>query len=553
MLYGARRPIPGSARYFTVPSNYRADAMRTFNPYHDYIRLAQLTEFWSPSSAWPGERITRIVGVSVECSFALIGSATRDHRPAARRAMRVEALCAGVQHQFLLAHSLLSATSQPPEALLTQHGSMLSSARFLLDADYGAVKAVRGAYPALFESLGYDIGLSRYMLPKSALPALPYDSWIRPDALIRIHDAHKYGPEDQIFAGVHRVTECWLRLAEDLLDEALSPCHNDDHQFIASRIDRAAAILRFLAEHIAVLDSMVLEDYHPLRVALKGSSGAQSSAAARVAQKADKFIRSLPGALEDLGADLVQISRTPHHRPALYELMESTADLEAALSVFFFNHYQRALRVQSRRGLGAMGEGIEILTRRFVKPGSAEFDQARFIHLLASNLEFAGDQGTLVLRAEQEAGASPPPPAPAPTSADSARNRLLTLARAVSRMDLETSCDCFAADCLIADPEGSRPYRGRQQARAWLEGLFQAISGVTLLGSTSMAGERAQACWLAVARTLAGERVRVRGKAEVTFADDTRIRTLVTQWEPSVLSPAKAHPAADCRSQKLQG
>src|SRR5262249_44750364 len=153
----------------------------------------------------------------------------------------------------------------------------------------------------------------------------PYDSWVQPGRIARIHAGHDYGPEDQIFAGVHRMTECWLCLAGELLDEAADLARGGQHGPSARRADRAAAVLGFLAEHIRVLDLMVLEDYHPLRVALKGSSGAQSSAAAQVTQKAGALIRSLPETVARAGSDLVQVSRAPHEHPELHELMEATA------------------------------------------------------------------------------------------------------------------------------------------------------------------------------------------------------------------------------------
>jgi tryptophan 2,3-dioxygenase len=432
--------------------------------------------------------------------------------------------------------------------MLIGRGSERSNVTRLLNADDIAVQAFRAIYGGLFASLRYDIGLWQYICGRTGnILALPYDEWICPDLLTDIHESHCNGQEDRLFAGIHRIAECWLRLVEDLLDQAISIADGPGYQVIAKTLDDASTILRFLAQHIEVLDAMILEDYHPLRVALKGSSGAQSAAALRIIQKADVVARSLLGMLAGAGCDLIDALRAPQQWPTQYEMVEALSNLEAALSAFFFHHYQRALRVQSRQGLGALGDGIEILTRRFMKAGSAEIDAARFTHVLATNLEYAWNQGTLVYHAEKAVGAREEQTTGVPISGTRAQSTLAKLGQAIGTQDLDAACNCFSDHCEIVDPEGSRPYSGKRETRAWLEGLFQGVTRGFLSGSVKeeAVSGTVQVTWSAFARTISGHRLRFKGAAAVGFTIDGRICSLITQWDPSVLSPTRQAARAD--------
>jgi steroid Delta-isomerase len=512
---------------------------RSFNPYHEYIQLHRLQALWQPVTSSPGEVVVRTAGTALECTFLLLNDALLDQRPAARSAVRVDALCRSALRQLWLVRGLFGGFDDPHDTALGHAVSVHSIARQLDNHDVPAVRGIRALEAALFRDLGYGLGIWGAAAGNEHQPMIPYDSWVNPVVLAQIHCAHRAGAEDALFAGVHRITECWFSVIEHLLGDLTT-----DSPDTAANIEMAAAILGFLGDHIQILDAMNLEDYHPLRVALKGSSGAQSSAARRVTELVAAAEANLSSMIARRGVDLVTVLRNPSDHVQPHRLMEAVASLAAASASFFFHHYQRAVRVQSRRGLGALGGGVEVLTRRFAGGGATELDDARFAHVVLSNLDHAASQGTLVARSEAEAGVCPPSPVPAEIRPPDAVRRAELLRTALLDGDLAGVVACFAADAVVEDPAGSRPYRGAGEIKVWIEGLLQGADPHSLDGRLRGVRDGTFSFdWVAAAVNVQGRSVRLTGRADLSFSSAGMITRLCTYWNPGLLARTAVGPA----------
>jgi hypothetical protein len=289
------------------------------------------------------------------------------------------------------------------------------------------------------------------------------------------------GPEDALFAGIHRVAECWCEVAMRLLQ--------DPRRDQAERYFVTADILEMLARTFAILDLMVLKDYHPLRVALKGSSGAQSEGMLALSDKIQTIVREGESHLaESAGAGTDILLNEPTGFPdATAGLLALTA-LDAAHRTLFFSHYLRAVVVQGRQGLGALGAGTAPLRKRFELPEGLVYDRARTKHALWHNFSMAKAQGTTVARFERG------------RVVDTAREQDEVLSASVLEklVDLVTSDGSFEAmkdllteNCVLQLFRTSRPYRGLAGIANFFDELrlFSRLFDATLTLETGPAGK----------------------------------------------------------------
>ncbi len=263
------------------------------------------------------------------------------------------------------------------------------------------------------------------------------------------------GPEDALFAGIHRVAECWCESAMRLLQ--------DPRRDQAERYFVTADILEMLARTFAILDLMVLEDYHPLRVALKGSSGAQSEGMLVLSDKIQSILREGESHLaESAGAGTDILLNQPTRFPGATAGLLALTALDAAHRTLFFSHYLRAVVVQGCQGLGALGAGTAPLRKRFELPEGLVYDGARTKHALWHNLSTAETQGTTVARFERgRVGDTTREQDEEPSSEalpDSVLEKLVDLV--TSDASFEAMKHLLTENCVLQLFRTSRPYRG---------------------------------------------------------------------------------------------
>jgi hypothetical protein len=215
-----------------------------------------------------------------------------------------------------------------------------------------------------------------------------------------LHESNNYGAEDSLFAGIHRIAESWVAASLRLLN--VRKLQDAERYFLVSDI------IEMLGQTFAVLDLMVMEEYHPLRVALKGSSGAQSEAMLRLSRTILTILKEEFDHWDDRhdGRTLVTTLATPWEDPAAVQLCQALASLDSAHRTLFFSHFERAITVQSVQGLGALGGGLSPLRKRMESPVPGKLDEARFRHAVMHNVANAEHQGKIVKQLEVDSPAA---------------------------------------------------------------------------------------------------------------------------------------------------
>ncbi len=536
---------------------------KRFNPYHAWIQIEDLKALWAPRTAWVGERPVRCAYTGLQLALLLARHCADDDRPEARVEERIERLLTGAATQLRLLSRLLGRWPAPPSELTERgepprvSGGAARIAEWLPASHPRALRTLRDELEYAAAELGFQLDPAPLPArhdasldgdaptPRTAslandAPALHCADLIDPRLIAAIFDSEPWSEEDLVFRTIHQITECWLVVLVDALSAARELARAECWSPAADFVGDVAGILDYLAGHLQVLDLMVLKDYHPVRVAMKGASGAQSQAAGSVAPLA----RGLIEPLCERYPSLERIYQHPHELLEPYLYAEALTGLEDSVHAFFFNHYRRALHVQSSRGLGAFAQGVEVLPKRFLTALYPELDDVRLHLVIESNYEHGNIQGTLVYASElangvpaPQVGDQPPP------QGDDLRTIVEVLRQGLEELSTEAVLRLFAEDCFVCDPVGSRPYRGQGNVDGYLRACYQAIPKISYrLGEPVVDGTRVLVAWTADAEAFNGASMELAGSWELTFDSDARIRSFVCHWDPATMAQALSSP-----------
>ncbi|MCA1813726.1 MAG: nuclear transport factor 2 family protein [Halobacteriales archaeon] len=532
-----------------------SEALRP-SPYDLYIDFQRVQELWGCDSDGRDELLWRCAFQSVEMGLTLLADAARDARPVARPAARIETLGENIVQQVALARRVL-VTPLPPHVLTAQPSASqgIRALRSLGPEHRALVGRITdalllaglpvplGIEPCLAE-LRADLRLPTREVPPG--PYLPYARWVQPDRVAAIVLRDEHSVEDRLFATVHQMTECWLRIVLEEFARAEGAVRDGAWDEAAASVERAGHVLEFLGHHIELLHLMVCADYHPLRVALRGASGAQS-AAARVATVSAKQL--LPPLLRDLearGLGPLDVLRRPHAHAAEHRYIEAVGTVERRLMAFYFQHFQLARKVLGTRSFGSLGFEVRALADRFLQPMFQELDDARFDHTMLTNLAHGSAAGTIIAARE---GAEGPSLAEAFVDTHLARQSVARYFEAIRAMDIEAWLAMWHPQGTMEDPVGSRPHRGLAELRVFFQGVQRTFTKLDVQpGPLALDGARITATWRAQAELYNGRPATFEGTEMFDLAPDGRILAVRVAWDPrtvadQLLMPVVASPA----------
>ncbi|XYH98453.1 nuclear transport factor 2 family protein [Sorangium sp. So ce1128] len=486
-------------------------------PYELYVSLDDLAPLWRVVTGWDNEATLRAALVSLELYFLLIADSAQDLRPAARREERITRLWSAAAGQLRMLGDLLAPTP-PPVDLVAERESRASNLRALRALDGSALAPAAPArllrqftdgYAATLESCPFLLGLepeinrlcsSRGIRGASFRPgaqALPYDTWATPEAVAELFYRRGFNAEDRLFASTHQSVECWMFLILRSLASADERAQRLDFHGAAQSITQAAAIVSHVSEAITILETMVLSDYHPLRVRLRDASGAQSTQVAAALAASRRLPASLAADLESQGASYLLIFRRPNEFPAEHAFLEALATLEARWAGFLFSHYKLAVRVLGMESMGSLGVEVQALINHFVKPLYPEMDEARYKHGVLTSFAHGRHAGNLISDLERAPRAAPR----LPEALEEARIRSVIEAyfEAMREMDLDRWVGLFSGNGMIEAPAGSRPFRGHHGLRTFFRGFMKVfereVSVTVLCVRVEAARGRAEVDW----------------------------------------------------------
>lgn len=464
-------------------------------PYELYVSLDDLAPLWRGNTGWENEEPLRAALTSLELYFLLIADSARDPRKAARQDQRITRLFNAASAQARLLGDLLAATSPPPGSA-AEAPSQTTNLRSLCDLEprmraLGVPSRVvlqwADSFDATFEALPFLSGLEpelnqlraahglRQRCHRAGIASLPYDAWAAPGAVASIFQRRTFNAEDRLFAATHQVTECWMFLVLRAFAAAEAAATQRDYLSATTNVTQAAAITAYLSDAILILETMVLADYHPLRVRLRDASGAQSRQIAAALHSSRRLLRIIDADLSLRGLSYLTIYRRPEAYGEEHAFIEALTSLENRLALFLFNHYKLAARVLGTESLGSLGVEVQALVDHFVKPLYPELDRARYQHSVITSFTYGRHAGSILSELER----APPDPAPSgepvALGEDHVRSVITAYFDAMCKKDLERWVGLFADGGAIESPAGSRPFRGRQGLRVFFRGFMKVF------------------------------------------------------------------------------
>ncbi|MBK9260550.1 MAG: nuclear transport factor 2 family protein [Polyangiaceae bacterium] len=303
---------------------------------------------------------------------------------------------------------------------------------------------------------------------------LPYDTWIQPERIRAIFRRRTFNAEDRLFATTHQSIECWMFIVLGALASAEASTEKQNYAQAAMAIEKATKIMTYLSGAIMILETLVLADYHPLRVRLRDASGAQSRQIADAMAACRRIGTQLSTDMQRRELSFLTMYQAPDVHPTEHAFAEALTTLEHRCALFLFNHYKLATRILGSGSLGSLGVEVGTLVSRFVEPMHPALDHARYRYNVFTSFAYGRHAGTMVSELER----ADPVSSRLPAAVDENRIREVTSAyfAAMETMDIDRWVALFSKSGTVESPIGSRPFRGHAGLRVMFRNFMKAFA-----------------------------------------------------------------------------
>ena len=354
--------------------------------------------------------------------------------------------------------------------------------------------------------------------------------------VLNLNRSDYFNSEDKTFMIVHQISECWFYLGINELKSLEVNFRNieENSQAILHHFKANYDILLYLADHILLLDHMVLSDYHPLRVALRGASGGQSQQAYSLFGISIKLFQNFLKQLDNKTKTMVEVIENPNTHPVLISVINQFTNLERALKNFFFQHYVLTSNIIGSQSFGSIGHDIASLVGKFVAPIFSEIDQAKYDLTMKTNFQYGNIAGKLIMEKE---GFEPQDDEKHTANREVINQAIDTYFDLISVLDQEKWIELFTENGYIEDPLGSRPYVGHQQLAIFFKGIIRFFKKMNMRIESKVFEEGSiKVYWKSESTTYNDKTLTYSGVEEFRISEDGKIMAALVHWDPAIIS-----------------
>jgi hypothetical protein len=509
-------------------------------PYNLYIHFDELSVFFNVS-ANRKENFLRCGFVSIELSTYLLGSVL--NKKEKNNTDKIAYILQGIETQFKVLKSC--------DFLLETKGFQDSYSENinnlkLLDQSYaGVIERISTLYFELSKNvkigLDYQINEIRdhFFLAKLTAGNFEVSDYVEyPNIkrVLKLDELEYFNSEDKMFMIVHQISECWFNIGVNELKSIDKLFQESElcEQKIGHHFKSVFETLIYLSEVILLLEHLVLSDYHPLRVALRGASGGQSQQAYEIFSISRKIFVKFLEIIKNDNKNIVQILENPKENYVFLSIVNHFSKLERSLKNFFFQHYVLTSSVIGSQSFGSIGQDIVSLVDKFIDPLFKEIDQAKYDLTLKTNFQYGSISGVLILEKENFISQNIEKHT---TNNDTINKVIDCYFEEISNFDQVNWIELFAKDGYIEDPIGSRPYVGHQQLSVFFKGFLRFFSKLNMtIESKQIEKESAKVLWKASATCYNGKKVTFSGTEVFQINDNGEILIAQVHWDPSVIA-----------------
>ncbi|GAA3688745.1 hypothetical protein GCM10022267_89380 [Lentzea roselyniae] len=502
-------------------------------PYEQYIDIDALHQLWPDE---PDDLILACGLQAIELLFSLLCDVVEDCRSPlllGRRAERIVDLIAMCMREVAVPYAALAhqptTTGNPVTAKRTNAGVTVCLPEKLR-------LRLRLAHDEHFAPLPFDIGLAEHVsTDRGAIrPQVDYASLAQVEALRAIRRTNPFGPEDVLFATVHQIVECWLRITHRHVEAAEQQCRAGDWLASARSVTWAADALTVATGCARLLDVMVLRDYHPLRVRLRDGSGAQSRAAQRLPHAGKRLFQAFADTLDQHGLSVLEVLMSPEANAETHRLQADMQDFGRRCQAFLFEHYLLANSVLGVNNIGSLGYPMHQLAKRAAHPFWPTMDQAKHNYVILTNLEHAEHSGAIIHENELRfAGGELPMPTQLPCSPD----HMVTVARqyftCLQDRDSDGWVALFERDAVLLDSEHSRPFVGHTRLRLFIDQMLNTFSSLEMVALSETVDEKRLIVDWTLRGTSLGVDIEFAGRERFSFGPTGKLSVVAVEWNPA--------------------
>ncbi|RFC55886.1 tryptophan 2,3-dioxygenase family protein [Brumimicrobium aurantiacum] len=508
-------------------------------PYNLYIHFEAL-DFFLKGDNNHKEDLLRCGLTSIELSAYLLGSLFTDNNI---NLNKVEHLLRGIKTQF----KLLNTCDFSVEGKAFQSGRSKNLEHLkLLDSSYrNDIERISTLYFDLTKkiNIGLDVQMneirSHFNLPEITIGSNNDTKEIEyPNILevLKLDDLEYFNSEDKTFMVVHQISECWFYLAINELKAIQNIFYDIDEnsEAIMHHFKANYEIFLYLADHILLLDHMVLSDYHPLRVVLRGASGGQSQQAYEMFGIAIQLFKTFLHTIKNEDKSIVHILENPKTNPNYVALINQFTNLERSLKNFFFQHYVLTSNIIGSQSFGSIGYDLVSLVDKFVEPIFKEIDDAKYDLTLKTNFQYGSIAGQLIMEKEDF---TPQDKEEHTSNQDTINAVIDSYFELISALDQEKWVELFTENGYIEDPVGSRPYVGHQQLAIFFKGVIRFFKALNMsVVSKTFEKDSIKVYWKSESTAYNDKKIAYEGVEEFRISSDGKIMAALVHWDPAVIS-----------------
>ncbi len=510
-------------------------------PYNLYIYFEQLGTLFKEGST-KQENVLKCGLASIELTTNLLGTVIKQkERP--HQSNIVSHILKGIETQF----NLLKMYNWEPQA--KQYCAFQSEniqKLKLLPQDYtDAIDRITSQYFKVTEKIIMGLedqmndirnhfGLSKIDIEPLEKP----ESKVLSDVIttLALDELEYFNSEDKLFMITHQISECWFNIVINEIMSIQECFEVSDTKFydIEPHFNTTYEILIYLADHILLLEHMVLSDYHPLRVALRGASGGQSQQAHELFSISQKTYREFLKILNKNDTEIIEILEQPNKFPQWLSIINQFTKIERSLKNFFFQHYILSSNIIGSQSFGSIGYDLVSLVNKFVEPIFKEIDQAKYDLTLKTNFKYGASAGVLIYEKEKKVLK--------PTQDNLLHDKLINQVinsyfQAISNLDSDTWINLFIKDGYIEDPIGSRPYIGHQELAIFFKGVVRFFSKINMTIENKYQEENhTRVLWKANATTYNNKKITFKGEEVFQINQKGEILSAEVYWDPSIIA-----------------
>mgnify|MGYP000241712732 CR=1 FL=1 len=373
-------------------------------------------------------------------------------------------------------------------------------------------------------------------ISSNLLDTLDYVAFVRPNELLKLSKTEYFNSEDELFMVVHQVSECWFNIGLKELEEVLIEFKKEEPNVTKceEHFNAIYDILEYVSYHVLLLEHMILADYHPLRVALRGASGGQSHQGHMLVYLAKNVFTAFLGHISKKEIGIADILQKPNEHVDLLSTIKHFENLERSLKNFFFQHFALSSSIIGSKSFGSIGHEVVSLADRFVEPLFKEIDQVKYELALKTNFQYGKDSGVLLLEKE---GVTPVSELELSNDPKILNEAVDNYFDAISKLDSDSWINLFSEDGYIEDPIGSRPYIGHKELGIFFKGILRMFAELRMrIIERNFTDKGVEVEWEAKAVSFNGKDLIFQGKEVFQVSTNGKITVAQVYWNPKIVS-----------------